>query len=98
MVAAFPGFLGLLLVANKIRLCQLVSFSLLSAGSMGNLIDRLFHHGLVIDILILGTNTFHTGIFNYADILITTSILMLSIEELVHKHAASPSIPAQPAK
>jgi signal peptidase II len=60
---------------------------LLLAGSFGNLIDRLFHHGYVVDFLILGTDTVHTGILNIADLLITISIVMLSIVEIFHKSA-----------
>jgi signal peptidase II len=86
-VVVLLGFVVLLISANKIRLSYLIVLSLLFAGSLGNLIDRLFNHGLVIDFLILGTNTIHTGILNVADILITTSIVMLIILEIFHKRA-----------
>ena len=86
-VIVLLGFVVLLISANKIRLSHLIALSLLLAGTMGNLIDRIFNHGLVVDFLILGTNTFHTGILNVADLLITIGIVMLSIVEIFHKSA-----------
>jgi signal peptidase II len=87
-VVVLLGFVILLISANKMRLSSLIALSLLLAGSLGNLIDRLFNHGLVVDFLVLGTNTIHTGILNVADILITTGIVMLMILEIFHKRAA----------
>jgi len=81
------GLILLLSFAQNIKLSSLILFSLLLAGSLGNLIDRLFNHGRVVDFLILGTNTIHTGILNIADLLIITSILMLFIAELLCKRA-----------
>jgi signal peptidase II len=81
------GFIILLISANKMRFSYIIALSLLLAGSLGNLIDRIFNHGLVVDFLILGTNTVHTGILNVADILILTSIVMLIILELLHTRA-----------
>jgi signal peptidase II len=86
-VIAFLGFVVLLIAANKMRLSHLIAFSFLLAGSMGNLIDRIFNHGLVVDFLILGTNTVHTGILNVADLLITTGIVMLSLDIVFHKRS-----------
>jgi signal peptidase II len=84
-VIALVGLIVLLLFANKIKLPHLFAYTLLLAGSFGNLIDRLFNHGLVVDFIVLGTNRIHTGILNVADLLITGSILMLIVAELVHK-------------
>jgi len=42
----------------------------LLAGGIGNLIDRLFHNGLVIDFLNVGIGPIRTGIFNVADMAI----------------------------
>ncbi len=84
-VGILAGFIALLLSADKIGFSNLVSFSLLLAGSMGNSIDRLFNQGRVVDFLILGTKMIHTGILNVADLLITASIVMLFITELFHK-------------
>lgn len=44
---------------------------------MGNLIDRVFQDGQVIDFLHLGVGTLRTGIFNVADVAITCGAMML---------------------
>jgi signal peptidase II len=84
-ILSLIGFMALLRFAKKLTMLSLVAFALLCAGSFGNLIDRLFNHGSVIDFLILGTAALHTGILNIADLLITTSLIMLFIIEVVHK-------------
>ena len=43
------GLILLLSFAQNIKLSSLILFSLLLAGSLGNLIDRLFNHGRVVD-------------------------------------------------
>lgn len=63
----------------SLSLMQLVGLSLIAAGGIGNLLDRLFNHGAVIDFVRLGLGLFRTGIFNLADvaILIGVSTLLL---------------------
>jgi len=48
-----------------------IALGLLLAGGTGNLIDRLFHHGRVIDFMNIGIGPLRTGIFNFADVFIT---------------------------
>ena len=64
----------------SLSLMQLVGLSLIAAGGIGNLLDRLFNHGAVIDFVRLGLGLFRTGIFNLADvaILIGVSTLLFS--------------------
>jgi signal peptidase II len=71
------GFAGLLYFIRRVQTLRLLSFSILIAGSAGNLIDRLLHDGRVIDFLIVGTETVHTGIFNVADVLLTAGAVLL---------------------
>ena len=40
------------------------------SGGIGNLIDRAFNHGGVVDFMYMGFGSVHTGIFNVADIFI----------------------------
>ena len=40
------------------------------SGGIGNLIDRAFNHGGVVDYMYIGFAAIHTGIFNVADIFI----------------------------
>jgi len=46
-------------------------------GGLGNLIDRLLYDGRVIDFLNMGLGSLRTGIFNLADVYITTGLLVL---------------------
>lgn len=61
-------------------LMQLVGLSLVAAGGLGNLLDRLFNHGAVVDFIRLGIGPLRTGIFNLADVAILggVSIFLLS--------------------
>ena len=86
-VLVCTGFIVLLIFARRMGIVHLVAWSLLIAGSLGNLLDRLFHQGLVIDFIILGTKNVQTGILNIADLLITGSIVMLLVLELLRKRA-----------
>ncbi len=70
--------------ADKIKTTSVVSFSFLIAGASGNLIDRLFNQGRVIDFIILGTRNIHTGIFNVADVLLMVGTFMLFVTQLLH--------------
>ncbi|WP_459554920.1 signal peptidase II [Lacunimicrobium album] len=50
--------------------------TLLVAGGMGNLIDRVRLEGSVIDFLNMGIGNLRTGIFNIADIAISVGVLL----------------------
>jgi signal peptidase II len=58
---------------------ELLGASLMLAGGIGNLIDRVFRDGTVIDFLHLGTAQIGTGIFNVADVAITAGVAVLAI-------------------
>jgi signal peptidase II len=58
---------------------QLVALSLLTGGGLGNLIDRLLHHGAVVDFVSIGIGPLRTGIFNVADAAITLGVMLLLI-------------------
>ena len=59
-----------------------VALALVLAGGVGNLFDRLFHDGRVIDFLNLGIGPLRTGIFNVADVGITAGVVLLWISSL----------------
>jgi signal peptidase II len=58
------------------------SFSLLLAGAIGNLIDRL-HYGEVIDFLDFHLFSYHWPAFNIADSAITIGIILLGYGVLI---------------
>ena len=51
-------------------LMQIVGLALVAAGGIGNLLDRLFNNGVVIDYVSFGIGVLRTGIFNVADVAI----------------------------
>ena len=61
----------------------LLAFSLIAAGGVSNLIDRLAH-GTVIDFMNIGVGQLRTGIFNVADVAIMLGIALF----LVHRKAS----------
>jgi signal peptidase II len=81
-VVVVSSFVGLFLRADRLDTYRLVAFSLILAGASGNLIDRHFNDGRVIDFVILAVGPFRTGIFNVADVLIIGGILLLSFVTL----------------
>ena len=44
---------------------------MIALGGAGNLIDRVFRDGHVVDYLVVNVGPLHTGVFNLADIAIT---------------------------
>lgn len=54
-----------------------LSLLLLTAGGLGNLIDRLLPSGAVTDFVSIGLGSFRSGIFNLADLFILTGGFLL---------------------
>lgn len=81
LVVANAAFLllvmGMLVFRWQMPLLQFIALSLLLAGGIGNLIDRVFLNGIVIDFLNIGFGPLRTGIFNVADMAITGGALLM---------------------
>jgi signal peptidase II len=87
------GLVGLLLfvaTARRLQPLQVVAFSLIIGGGLGNLIDRIFNHGAVIDFLNLGIGSLRTGIFNAADVQILAGIGLLLLQNLQSRPSTNP--------
>jgi len=56
---------------------KLFALSLIFAGGIGNVIDRLLFDRHVTDFMNLGILSLRTGIFNFADVWITTGVIYL---------------------
>ena len=67
----------LLLRSHRGSPCQHISLALIIGGGVGNLIDRLAHHGCVVDFIRLAVGPVRTGVFNIADVAITGGVLLL---------------------
>lgn len=61
---------------NRLDWSHLAGLGLIIAGGAGNLFDRFFNNSLVPDFMNLGIQGLRTGIFNVADICITTGIII----------------------
>lgn len=66
------GVAATLLLFRRLTLTAFVCLTLILAGGIGNLIDRVSNDGLVTDFIILGIGPVSTGVFNVADIAVTT--------------------------
>lgn len=64
---------GLIHYRNSSKLLN-ISLTLILAGGIGNLIDRLFRGGLVVDYL--EVKLFHFAIFNFADCCVVIGIVL----------------------
>lgn len=71
------------ILKKGIRKGSLFALILIISGGVGNLIDRIMNEGKVVDFILLGVYNFHTGIFNIADVYVTTGIIILIISEIV---------------
>jgi signal peptidase II len=72
------GFLVYILKkSNRISYKKLLIFSLIFAGGIGNIMDRIWFDRHVSDFMNIGWGNIRTGIFNFADVWITTGIICL---------------------
>jgi len=80
IVGAFlAGMLIYLLVSPNNSKAQITALSLVLAGGVGNLIDRIFNQGRVIDFMNVGVGSLRTGVFNVADIAISIGVIWLCV-------------------
>ncbi len=61
--------------SKKLSIRKLLALSLIIAGGMGNIIDRLLHDRHVTDFMNLGIMNLRTGIFNFADVWVTAGVV-----------------------
>lgn len=61
-----------------------IYLSMILGGAIGNIADR-FVHGAVVDFVDFHINNWHFPAFNFADIIISLSVLLIIIEEFLLK-------------
>jgi len=71
-----------LLRSTELTSLATVCLSLVCAGGLSNLIDRIAYDGRVVDFLNVGIGPLRTGIFNVADMAITFGALLMLGESL----------------
>lgn len=75
---ALAALLVYALGSRRLRRLEVVAVTLIVAGGLGNLIDRLWL-GAVRDFLNVGVGGLRTGIFNVADMAITAGALLVLV-------------------
>ena len=73
-----------LVMAIKTKGIEKYCFSMIFGGSLGNIFDRLYYSS-VIDFIDIHINNIHWFIFNFADIFITTGVILLILFEIFKK-------------
>jgi len=72
-------FTYVILHVQEMRVARMVGFSLIFAGGIGNILDRLVFDRHVTDFMNLGFRSVRTGIFNFADLWITIGVISLLV-------------------
>lgn len=67
----------LILKRNHLNLSIFICYVLILAGGIGNISDRLMNDRHVTDFLNVGIGHLRTGIFNFADLFVTTGVVCL---------------------
>jgi len=82
----------ILLRASKNDKLLMTALSLLLAGILGNLVDRLLH-GYVIDFITFHHNDWTFPVFNLADTAISFGAALMAIDLFRNKHSEHAQIP-----
>ena len=77
--AMLAGVIWLLVRRWNSRPLLFLAIVLFLAGGIGNLIDRVVQEGLVTDFMVLSLGPLHTGVFNVADVAITTGGILFAL-------------------
>lgn len=82
--------IGALLLKKVKRTPYMMAFALVIGGGVGNLIDRIFNNGLVVDFI--DFRIIHFAIFNFADICAVVGagmlLLLVILDEIKERRAA----------
>jgi signal peptidase II len=79
---ALLAILAYAILRKNLQIVDILSLSLILGGGAGNLVDRLFKGGVVIDFMVLTLVALRTAIFNIADTAIISGIFLLAISYL----------------
>ncbi|HOV33394.1 MAG TPA: signal peptidase II [Candidatus Hydrogenedens sp.] len=84
----------LIFYKENLPLITMISFTLIISGGVGNIIDRVFRDGKVIDFMNMGIGfgsfSLRTGIFNVADLAIVFGLVLLILGEFIVFGTANP--------
>ena len=68
-----------------------LGLAFLAGGAVGNLIDRLAYDGAVVDFVSVGLGGLRTGIFNLADVAITSGVILVAMQGWRAASSAEPA-------
>lgn len=63
----------------ELKPLKMLSLSLIIAGGVGNIIDRILFDRHVTDFMNIGIHNLRTGIFNFADVCVSAGVIMFLI-------------------
>jgi signal peptidase II len=72
-------FLYAMTNVRTIGAMKLLSFCLIFAGGIGNIIDRILYDRHVTDFMNVGFGSLRTGIFNFADVCVTSGVILFFV-------------------
>jgi signal peptidase II len=75
---------------SEFSFLKALSFSLIVAGGLGNIIDRIMFDRHVTDFMNVGIQNLRTGIFNFADVCVTAGVIGLLISYKENKSNTEP--------
>lgn len=85
------GMLRFVCTSQEINSLGILGGSLIVGGGIGNLIDRIFNAGAVVDFMDMGVGNLRTGTVNLADVAITVGVGILLVGTLFFGHAEKQS-------
>jgi signal peptidase II len=68
--------------SGAMNFIEMLPFTLIFSGGIGNIMDRILFDRHVTDFMNLGIQGLRTGIFNFADVYITAGVLMLLLKNI----------------
>ena len=86
VLALLLFLLSYIIYKNDLTKIQITAFLLFLGGGFGNLIDRFFNDGKVVDFILLKAFGLHTGIFNVADMYVTTGVGLILVAAIFEKY------------
>jgi len=84
------GLFFFVVFSRRLRLFEVISYSLIIAGGFSNLFDRILRDGFVVDFMNMGIGRLRTGIFNFADVSIMLGIFMMLALNITQKYRKPP--------
>lgn len=83
VLAGMFGYVAL--HAREFRRGRLTAMSLVFAGGMGNVLDRLIFDRHVTDFMNVGVLSLRSGVFNFADVWIMTGAFWIMIDAVIRR-------------